>query len=101
MPCSHALSAPPVAQLRELEHVARQLSDKSIDDLDSLRRWLRVLVALGAFLGGARPKANFTQEDGSPWIAKFPAKDDDRDIGAWEMWAYQLALDANIQMPPA
>ena len=98
---SHPLSAPPIAQLRELEHVARQLSDKNIDDLDSLRRWLRVLVAPGASLGGARPKANFTQEDGSLWIAKFPAKDDDRDIGAWEMLAHQLAMDANIQMPPA
>lgn len=98
---SHILSAPPVAHLRELEQVARELSDKNIDDLDSLRRWLRVLVAPGASLGGARPKANFTQEDGSLWIAKFPAKDDDRDIGAWEMLAYQLAIDANIQMPEA
>jgi serine/threonine-protein kinase HipA len=72
--------------LAELENVARQLSDKNIADLDSLRRLLRVLVAPGASLGGARPKANFTQEDGSFWIAKFPAKDDDRDMGAWEMF---------------
>jgi len=98
---SNQLSAPPVTQLAELENIARQLSDKNIDDLDSLRKWLRVLVAPGASLGGARPKANFTQEDGSLWIAKFPAKDDDRDIGAWEMLAYQLAIRANIQMPPA
>jgi len=49
----------------------------------------------------ARPKANFTQQDGSLWIAKFPAKDDDRDSGAWEMLAYQLAIRANIQMPQA
>ena len=98
---SHQLSAPPVTQLAELENIARQLSDKNIDDLDSLRKWLRVLVAPGASLGGARPKANFTQEDGSLWISKFPAKDDDRDIGAWEMLAYQLAIRANIQMPPA
>ena len=98
---SHQLSAPPVTQLAELENIARQLSDKNIDDLDSLRKWLRVLVAPGASLGGARPKANFTQEDGSIWIAKFPAKDDERDIGAWEMLAHQLAIRANIQMPPA
>ena len=98
---SHDLSAPPVAQLAELENVAKQLSDKNIDDLDNLRRWLRVLVAPGASLGGARPKANFTQKDGSLWIAKFPAKDDDRDSGAWEMLAYQLAIRANIQMPQA
>jgi serine/threonine-protein kinase HipA len=74
---------------------------KKIDDLDSLRKWLRVLVAPGASLGGARPKANFTEGDGSLWIAKFPAKDDDRDIGAWEMLAHHLATRANIQMPEA
>jgi serine/threonine-protein kinase HipA len=45
-----------------------------------------------------RPEANFTDKDGSLWIAKFPAKDDDRDIGAWEMLSYQLAIRANIQM---
>lgn len=98
---SHALSAPPVAQLAELENIARQLSDKKLDDLDNLRRWLRVLVAPGASLGGARPKANFTEHDGSLWIAKFPAKDDDRDIGAWEMLAHMLAIRAKIQMMPA
>ncbi len=38
--------------------------------------WLTVLVAPGASLGGARPKANFTEADGSLWIAKFPARDD-------------------------
>lgn len=98
---SHKLSAPPLAQLAELENIASQLTDKKIDDLNSLRKWLRVLVAPGASLGGARPKANFTQEDGSLWIAKFPAKDDDRDIGAWEMLAHQLATRANIPMPQA
>lgn len=59
------------------------------------------MVAPGASLGGARPKANFTQEDGSFWIAKFPAKDDDRDMGAWEMLAHQLAVRADIRIPQA
>ncbi len=98
---AHALSAPPVAELAELENIARQLSDKKIDDLDNLRKWLRVLVAPGASLGGARPKANFTEQDGSLWIAKFPAKHDERDIGAWEMLAHTLATRAKIQMPAA
>lgn len=98
---SHKLAAPPVAQLAELENIARHLTDKKIEDLDSLRKWLSVLVAPGASLGGARPKANFTQEDDSLWIAKFPAKDDDRDIGAWEMLAHELAIRAKILMPEA
>ncbi len=95
------MAAPPVTTLRELEAVAYQLSNRRIDDLDALRKWLAVLVAPGASLGGARPKANFTEADGSLWIGKFPARDDDRDIGAWEYVVHQLAQDAGIDVPPA
>ncbi|MBS0595868.1 MAG: HipA domain-containing protein [Proteobacteria bacterium] len=95
------MAAPPVTTLRELEAVAYQLSNRRIDDLDALRRWLAVLVAPGASLGGARPKANFTEADGSLWIAKFPARDDDRDAGAWEYVVHQLAQKAGLDVPPA
>src|SRR3546814_11817177 len=95
------LAAPPVTTLRELEAVAYQLSRRRIDDLDALRKWLAVLVAPGASLGGARPKANFTDTDGSLWIGKFPARDDDRDVGAWEYVVHQLAQEARIDVPPA
>lgn len=95
------LAAPPITSLRELEAVAYQLSSRRIDDLDALRRWLAVLVAPGASLGGARPKANFTEADGSLWIGKFPARDDDRDIGAWEYVAHGLAIKAGVEMPAA
>lgn len=94
-------AAPPVTTLRELEAVAMSLTSRRIDDLDALRRWLAVLVAPGASLGGARPKANFTDVDGSLWIGKFPARDDDRDIGAWEHVIHALALKAGIKVPPA
>jgi len=60
-----------------------------------------VLVAPGASLGGARPKANFTEADGSLWIGKFPAKDDDRDVGAWEYVVHVLAKKAGIDVPEA
>lgn len=95
------MAAPPVTTLRELEAVAYQLSNRRIDDLDALRKWLAVLVAPGASLGGARPKANFTDTDGSLWIGKFPARDDDRDVGAWEYVVHQLAQEAGITVPPA
>ncbi len=97
---SHALSAPPVTSLRELENVARQITAKRLDDLDALRRWLAVLVAPGASLGGTRPKANFTATDGSLWIAKFPARDDERDVSAWEGLTHALAKKAGIEVPP-
>jgi len=93
------LTVPPAAHLRELEIVARQITGKRIDDLKALRQWLKVLVAPGASLGGARPKASFTETNGTLWIAKFPARDDARDIGAWEAVAQKLAAQAGIDVP--
>jgi serine/threonine-protein kinase HipA len=49
-------------------------------------------------LGGARPKANFT-DGGRLWIAKFPARDDRYDVGAWEYLVHQLAREAKIIVP--
>jgi serine/threonine-protein kinase HipA len=66
--------AAPVTSLRELD-VAGRVTARRLDDLDALRKWLAVLVAPGASLGGARPKANYTDPDGSLWIAKFPARE--------------------------
>src|SRR5580658_10853238 len=93
------LAVPPVANLKELEVVAREITAKRIDDLTALRQWLKVLVAPRASLGGARPKASFTETNGSLWIAKFPARDDTRDVGAWEALAQQLATRAGIEVP--
>ena len=90
-----------MTSLRELESVAYHLSSRRIDDLDALKRWLAVLVAPGASLGGARPKANFTEADGALWIGKFPAHDDERDVGAWEYVTRELAIRAGVDMPPA
>lgn len=98
---NEALAAPPVTSLSELAAIAQELTRKHIDNLDQLRRWLAVLVAPGASLGGARPKANFRDQTGALWIAKFPSADDDRDIGAWEGVTWWLARQAGIDMPPA
>ena len=95
------LPAPPVSKLSELEQIAIELSSKRIDDMGKLKRWLSVLVAPGSSLGGARPKANFTDNDGSLWIAKFPAKDDIYDVAAWEKLSHNLAQKALIDVPEA
>ncbi|WP_245923089.1 type II toxin-antitoxin system HipA family toxin [Leucothrix arctica] len=57
-----------------------------------------MLISPGSSLGGARPKACVIDDDQSLWIAKFPSRYDDHDIGAWEYVVYQLALDAGIEM---
>jgi serine/threonine-protein kinase HipA len=95
------LAAPPLTSLGELESVARDLTSRRVDDLEKLRRWLAVLVAPGASLGGARPKANFTDADDTLWIGKFPSRDDTYDQGAWEFVVHELALRARVDVPPA
>lgn len=92
------LAAPPIAALRDLEHAVRQLEDAGdIDDPDYLK-WLNMLISPGSSLGGARPKSCVIDDEDNLWIAKFPSGHDDYDIAAWEYVAYQLALDAGIDM---
>ncbi len=96
-----ARSAPPVARIAELQAVAYDLTRKNQDDYDKIRAWLKVLVAPGSSLGGARPKANLVDEGGSLWIAKFPSADDDYDVALWEMLLHELASDCGIAVPEA
>ncbi|MFP4664714.1 MAG: type II toxin-antitoxin system HipA family toxin [Bacteroidales bacterium] len=53
----------------------------------------------GSSLGGARPKSNVRDTDGTLWIAKFPSNNDDRDAGAWEYVAIQMARELGIETP--
>jgi serine/threonine-protein kinase HipA len=58
-----------------------------------------MLIAPGTSLGGSRPKASFANGEGSLWIAKFPAREDRYDVGAWEFVVHQLAKNAGIWVP--
>lgn len=98
---NHHQAAPPVTSLRELEAASLALERDDAAENDSFSQWLTALLAPGSSLGGARPKANFTETDGGAWIAKFPSRDDRRDIGAWEMLAHELAVRAGIDVAPA
>ena len=60
---------------------------------------LRLLLAPGSSLGGARPKASVRDYDGSLAIAKFPRKDDEFNVVAWEATALALAKNAGIKVP--
>ncbi|AKX59488.1 toxin HipA [Thiopseudomonas alkaliphila] len=94
-------AAPPMASLRELEHAAMQIEKDDNIDSDEYYRWLKMLIAPGSSLGGARPKACVADEQGHLWIAKFPNLNDTHDVGAWEMVCYELALAAGVDMYPS
>ena len=89
------LAAPPWTSLRELEFASLQLEKDTLKEGEILK-WINMLIAPGASLGGARPKASVIDEDGQLWIAKFPSVKDRTDIGAWEMVVNELAEKAGI-----
>jgi len=91
-------STPPWASIRELQNAA-YIFENDIDN-EEVNRYLSILIAPGSSLGGARPKANVLDADKSVWIAKFPSKTDTIDKAAWEFLAYQLAINAGIEMAP-
>lgn len=94
------MAAPPFSSLRELEHASSIIENEDITVPDYLK-WINLLIAPGSSLGGARPKASVIDPQGQLWIAKFPSKYDDKDIGAWEKVAHDLAVAAGINMSKA
>jgi serine/threonine-protein kinase HipA len=92
-------AAPPVTDLATLAYISLRIEEADIEKLPEYEQWLAMLIAPGTSLGGARPKANFTSLGNDLWIAKFPAKDDRYDIGAWEYIAHRLARKAGIWVP--
>lgn len=89
------MAAPPWASLRELEHASQEFENDLLQDQQALQ-WINMLIAPGASLGGARPKASITDEQGHLWIAKFPSIKDTTNVGAWEMLVADLALENHI-----
>lgn len=92
------LASPPWTSLSELEQISLKLEQDDIIEDPEYLKWLSMLMAPGASLGGARPKANIVGKDGSLWIAKFPSRNDEGDTGGWEMVTYELAIAAGIKM---
>jgi serine/threonine-protein kinase HipA len=96
----HDFAAPPITGLRDLQEASLQLESHADDeDYPGYERWLTQLFAPGSSLGGARPKASVRDEDGALCLAKFPSRQDRRDMGAWELVAHRLAVKAGIAVP--
>lgn len=89
-------AAPPWATLRSLEEASRQFEkdDNYLND-----KWLKQLLKPGSSLGGARPKVTVEDEQGNLWIAKFPSKNDEYDVGAWEKVVHDLAKLCGLNVP--
>lgn len=91
---SGAEAIPPLVALSRLLGAAGRVESDDASDED-----LRLLLAPGSSLGGARPKASVRDRDGSLAIAKFPSNADDYDVVRWEGVALALAARAGIQVP--
>lgn len=89
-------STPPWSTVRKLQQAVVHYENDT--DNEAINKWLKVLIAPGSSLGGARPKANILDDKNQLWIAKFPSKNDTIDKAAWEYLTYQLAIKAGIEM---
>jgi len=85
---------PPLMDLPRLLAAADNVAGDSESDED-----LRLLIAPGSSLGGARPKASVWDRDGTLAIAKFPHRNDEIDTVRWEAVALQLAGEAGLPVP--
>lgn len=90
---------PPLAHLREFVDMAQEYERQEEQGGTIREEWLLNLYKQGSSLGGARPKANVRDADGSLWIAKIPSVNDDYDVALWELWAHTMASKAGIEVP--
>lgn len=82
---------PPLIELPRLLQATAHVEADEDTDSD-----LRLLLAPGSSLGGARPKASVRGSDGRLLIAKFPSASDSYDVVRWEAVALTLAGRAGI-----
>ena len=96
-----SMVTPPWTSLRELEQASWKLQREDASEDAQYLQWLNLMIAPGSSLGGARPKAGVQDESGDLWIAKFPGRNDERDMGAWEMVCNDLAVEAGLSVAEA
>jgi len=95
---NRAMAAPPFTSLRELEQASLKLEQEDSIQNPEYIKWLNMLMAPGSSLGGARPKASVIDPNQQLWIAKFPSRYDDKNMGAWEMVVHDLSKQAGLNV---
>jgi len=88
-------AVPPLVDLPRLLSSSERVSRGDADSED-----LRLLLAPGSSMGGARPKACIRDRSGELVLAKFPRNSDELDVVRWEAVALKLAQRAGIPVPP-
>jgi serine/threonine-protein kinase HipA len=91
-------ASPPWTSIGELEQISLRLEEDEATGDPGYLKWLTMLVNPGSSLGGARPKASVLDKNKNLWIAKFPGKSDNKDIGGWEMVANELAMKSGLNV---
>lgn len=92
-------SVPPLVNLGEMLTAAAAI-DEDPDSLEA-ENAVRLLLAPGSSLGGARPKASVRERNGTLAIAKFPEKGDQIDAVRWEAVLLTMASNSGIVTPKA
>ncbi len=85
---------PPLIEVGKLLSAATRVLQESDTEED-----LKLLLAPGSSLGGARPKASVRDKDGHLAIAKFPNVYDEIDVSGWEAVALTIAEKAGVAVP--
>lgn len=93
---SESLKIPPLTDIRELIAASAEIEKSEENNMLPDRKWIAQLVQPATSLGGARPKANVVDTDKALYVAKFPSRKDDYDVGLWEHFSHSLATKAGI-----
>lgn len=90
-------AVPKTLEMAELLAAADQVTEGS--DSRDWQALERLLEAGSSALGGARPKAAVTGDDGQLWLAKFPQLGEGNNVPVWEVTALNIAERAGLPVP--
>lgn len=90
-------TVPPLVELGKLLSAAEEISEDA--DTNAVDEAVRILLAPGSSLGGARAKASIRDVDGTLSIAKFPEPGDEVEVTKWESVMLGLAHRSGIAVP--
>ncbi len=91
-----SLRIPPLTDIHALVAASMEIEKSEEQNLLPEKKWLLQLVHPGSSLGGARPKAVVMDDGGNLYVAKFPSRKDDYDVGLWEHLSHLLAKETGI-----